>query len=198
MELIEQEVNTLRSVKPETNTIETVLEETADRNRRAFNVLLHGAPESNSKMLATRIKHDNDLAGKLIERFLHSAGPHPFKTLRLGGVSSKKPRPLRITFEKVADVAELINNFSREVLDQSLAIVSISRDRTPIERKFLNDLRAELKNRVDAGERNLTIRYRNGVPRIVSAPSKNSVMHSAIAFPYTIKTLTACAQNFVN
>lgn len=173
VEQIEQEVHTLRSAKPETNTIETVLEETADRSRRAFNVLLHGAPESNSKMSATRIKHDNDLATKLIEKFLQSAGPHPFKTLRLGGVSSKKPRPLRIIFEKVADVAEIIKNFSKEVLDQSLANVSISRDRTPIERKFLNDLRAELRNRVDAGERNLTIRYRNGVPRIVSAPSKN-------------------------
>lgn len=173
VELIEQEVNTLRASKPESNTIETVLEETADRTRRAHNVLLHGVPESNSKIAASRIKHDNDLATNMIEMFLQSAGPHPFKTLRLGGVSSKKPRPLKIIFEKVADVADLIKNFSKEVLSQSLANVNISRDRTPIERKFLNDLRAELKKRVDAGERSLTIRYRNGVPRIVSAPSKN-------------------------
>lgn len=64
-------------------------------------------------------------------------------------------------------------NFSKDVLDQSLANVNISCDRTPIERKFLNDLRVELKIRVDAGERNLPIKYRNGVPRIVSTASKN-------------------------
>lgn len=46
VEQIEQDDNSLRSFKPESNTVEIVLE---DRTFRAHNVLVHGAPKSNSK-----------------------------------------------------------------------------------------------------------------------------------------------------
>lgn len=173
MEIIEKEVNSLRTCKPESNIVEAVLEESADRTRRAHNVLVHGAPESNSKTVATRIKHDNDIAAKLVDQFLHSEGMHPFKTLRLGGPSSKKPRPLKIIFNNVGDVTELMKNFNNDDLDQTLPDIRISRDRTPTERQLLNDIREELKRRTAAGEVNLTIKYRNGVPKIVSGAPKN-------------------------
>ncbi|KAG8327870.1 hypothetical protein J6590_009674 [Homalodisca vitripennis] len=51
----------------------------------------------------------------------------------------------------------------RSGLDDALAGISITRDRTPGKAKYLNDLR----RRTDAGAKNLTIKYRNGVPTIV-------------------------------
>ncbi|KAG8337392.1 hypothetical protein J6590_024395 [Homalodisca vitripennis] len=48
--------------------------------------------------------------------------------------------------------------------------VFISRDRTPKKREYLTNLRKELKDRQDKGERDITIRYKNGTPRGVYLP----------------------------
>lgn len=74
------------------------------------------------------------------------------------------------------DVGLLLKNFSKEVLaemDESYSDVSVTRDRTPRERDYLHNLRSELKERQDKGERDITIRYMNGTPTIVKINPKN-------------------------
>ncbi|KAG8252273.1 hypothetical protein J6590_061179 [Homalodisca vitripennis] len=55
----------------------------------------------------------------------------------------------------------------KSALDQGLMDVVLARDRTPYEIKYLSNLREELRTKRENGERNLTIKYRNGIPTIV-------------------------------
>ncbi|KAG8328141.1 hypothetical protein J6590_000798 [Homalodisca vitripennis] len=73
-------------------------------------------------------------------------------------------------------VIEFLRNFDKNVLhgiDPDFADVRVSRDRTPRERDHLNSLRDQLKVRSEKGEKNLTIRYVNGTPKIMKQASKN-------------------------
>lgn len=51
-------------------------------------------------------------------------------------------------------------------LDETLEGMSLSRDRTLMERRHLADLREALKARTEAGEHDLIIKYSNGIPKI--------------------------------
>lgn len=54
-----------------------------------------------------------------------------------------------------------------------LSNISIFRDRTTKEREHLSDLRSSLVAKISGGEINLTIKYLNGVPQIVSEKKIN-------------------------
>jgi hypothetical protein len=48
-----------------------------------------------------------------------------------------------------------------------------ARDRTNRERDHLKGLQAELDRRIKSGEKNITIKYINGIPNIVNSAPKN-------------------------
>lgn len=69
---------------------------------------------------------------------------------------------------------KLLRRFSAEELAQAdrFSEILISHDRTQKERLLLNDLRQTLDRRTKAGESNLTIKYINGIPKIVNNTPK--------------------------
>lgn len=66
------------------------------------------------------------------------------------------------------DAVEIFKSFNPNDVPDNLHGISISHDRTPRERAYLAELRATLKSRQDAGEDNLTIKFVNGAPKIVT------------------------------
>jgi hypothetical protein len=168
----------LNSLTPGPSSVENVVEEVRDRELRSFNVILHGIPEGKSKTSAERIKHDHDSINKILEALCKTNSSKSFKFFRIGRATQGKIRPLKVIFKNKSDVSDLFNNFDLNILlnidSDFFRDASISRDRTALEREHLSKLRAELKNRTDAGEDGLTIKYRGGVPKIVKTVQKNA------------------------
>lgn len=176
IKLLEDEVKSLRSAENSGSNIETVIEEFHDRERRSRNVILYNIPESKSKTLSVRIEHDNKHISELTSHFGSSELDYAFKSYRIGRPSQDKARPLKVVFRSVGAVMDFCKNFQQtglRNLNSDLHSVSLSRDRTPTERKHLNELRDTLKARTDNGETDLTIKFVNGVPKIVQNKPKN-------------------------
>lgn len=155
---------------------ELVLAELNDRNSRASNIIVYNLPEASANNEAAAKLSDNDLLVKLISTFATHVNTSNLKTYRLGGPQSKKPRPIKVVLENPSDVNKFFSSLdtakAKEV-DPLLSEISVSRDKTPREREYLSSLRTELDDRTKAGERNLTIKYKNGIPQIVKKQSKN-------------------------
>jgi len=75
----------------------------------------------------------------------------------------------------MADARDMIMKSAGNALKNSDLFqgVSVTSDKTQRERLHLQTLRAQLKERIDCGEKDLTIRYLNGVPQIVKNQQKN-------------------------
>lgn len=169
-------LNALKAGGTGSVSVDSVIEEISDRNRRACNIILYGISECKSKTLSVRISHDNDLVSTLVQPFCKSGDDHSFKSFRIGKSSTAKPRPLKVIFKHSGSVQEFAKNFDSTVLSDinpNFENVSFSRDRTLHERKQLSDLRTQLKERQDGGEADLTIKYVNGAPKIVKKNPKN-------------------------
>lgn len=141
-----------------------------DRSARARNLLFHGIPENNSRNSSVRISHDKELTVKIISALDPNFECNNLKVVRLGKHDKNKVRPMKVIFNKDLNARFVFEKFSEDILkelDDTLANVKISKDRTPQERKYLKDLRSELEEWIDNGEEGLTIKYRNGIPAIV-------------------------------
>ena len=82
-----------------------------------------------------------------------------FSIKRLGRKNSSKPRPLCITFNSPSIPIKILKNKHKYS-----GSARISNDSTVKQRAFLNDLRVKLR---DMNDQNKTIRYVNGIPKIV-------------------------------
>nr|CAI5842327.1 unnamed protein product [Callosobruchus analis] len=89
---------------------------------------------------------------------------------RVGKLNAQqnRPRPLKIYFSDSL-IAKFLLRHSR-LLKNSAGYnnISIKDDKTIAEREKLKMLRYELNNRTQRGETNLTIKYTNGEPTIVT------------------------------
>lgn len=77
------------------------------------------------------------------------------RVLRIGRSIKDKPRPFKIVFQNESVEHQFCDSFSCDLVadaDVAWKDISISRDRTPKERQYLNDLRAELKKPSKGGE----------------------------------------------
>lgn len=173
---LEKEVSNLKNSDGSTCSIDLVVEEINDRERRTCNVIVYNVPESTSGTTSVRVDHDHNMISKLTSSFCTVSDDSPFKSHRLGRPARNNCRPLRVTFKKSDLVVDFCKNFDKSRLlglDPCLKDVAISRDRTPKERKYLADLRVSLNERVENGETDLTIKYVNGIPKIVKKSPKN-------------------------
>lgn len=165
-----------KNLSGQTFDLDMVFEEMSDRDKRSHNVIVYGVDENTSKVTNVRIKFDNDLIATIVNALFPEDVSCKFKSSRIGKVSNKGPRPLKIFFQDRNDAFGFFAKFDKSLvkeLSPALANVSVSRDRTPHERKLLENLRSQLKSRLDSGETGLTIKYINNVPKIVTNKPKN-------------------------
>lgn len=173
----EKRLGALETVKPSHGIKpEDILSEINDRTRRASNIMIYNLVESTNKDSKVRKSHDDHLTTKIFEATCPGLISYKFPTARVGKATPNKPRPLKVMLKGQSDALEILRNFSSDHLktvDDMLHHVKVSRDRTPQEIKHLNDLRDQLKSRQDKGEKDITIRYLNGIPSIVKTIPKN-------------------------
>lgn len=171
IENLVSEVESLKSCK--NSDPESLIQEISDRSQRAKNAIIYGIPESASNEIKTRINHDSKFVNNILQS-LDLGGFNLTKVIRIGKHSQEKPRPMKISFADPVEAIEFFKHFKPDVVRAFIpeSNIEISRDRTLLERSHLKSLRKSLDARSKAGERDLTIKYQQGVPKIVKH-SKN-------------------------
>lgn len=168
---VEQDIIMLKNNPSSTSTtstqyLEDACAEVADRSSRMSNIILRNIPESNSPNIEEKKSHDRGLILRVFEVIAFE--PQRFSFYRLGRPTAGAKRPIKIMLPSPDVARDFFKKFSHlELTDDTVAGITASRDRTPNEFKHLDELRKQMEERIKKGERDLTIKYSNGTPRIV-------------------------------
>ena len=79
---------------------------------------------------------------------------------RIGKFSNQKIRPIRVVFSSSSIARNVIVKY------RTSDKIFINRDLTPMQQKKAYSIRNEFKRRIAAGENDITLKYRNGMPNI--------------------------------
>ena len=157
------ENNITKEVK---SNVRTQIDETVDIERRKMNLVVHNIPESlpdnnngwyNAEKKAADTKAFIGIIDESLDMDGNDVQSEVKDVIRLGKVKeSGKPRLLRVTLGNI--------RLKREILGKAKLLKSgknkniyINPDLTPVQRKKDYELRKELKQRKDCGERNIRI-----------------------------------------
>lgn len=163
-----KEITELQTMIMNIPSVEEMLQEGAERERRKSNIMIYNAPE----VLNTDEQTRNGKDFALIERITREAGcslrsPDDIKLVRIGKAVVGKSRPLKVTLSSEQD-ALLILKKSKAILEKdNFRGLFISSDKTKKQRDDYRNLKIELNRRLQLGEVNLRIKYSRGVPAIV-------------------------------
>lgn len=152
------------------SSYEDIMAELHERTSRSKNVIITGLPEYENKNVTER----KEIELKQVMTILHNIDenmPKPEKLIRLGKFKQGNHRPIKV-FCPSRDMAVLILRNKNLIKTDAVKIFA---DRTLKQQTHLKLLKEELKVRSDNGEANLTIKYTNGVPKIVSQLPKNLI-----------------------
>jgi len=173
IETIDTKLSHLNTNPPHPKVVvEDFIDEVKEREWRAKCIIVHGVPECLKGSTETKVEHDKKLVKNIFDTLSHDLPLEEIKCFRLGKFSDSKPRPIKAILKSPTLVIGILKSFSQKqfATDPDLKSVSLSHDRTQSERQYMSMLKLELENRVENGE-SLTIKYRNGIPKIVK--SKN-------------------------
>lgn len=175
-ERINGELDLLKN-QNQNQTSEEIIEEINLRNRKANNFIVYNILDTD--------KSADDI--KILKTVFSDVIPNPaaMYVKRLGEFDANKDRPILMDagsilkkieiLKKKNDISSKIGNATRN------ATVSISSDRTTAQREYLKEVLASLDQRKQKGEKNITIKYINDVPKIVAIKDKRGQGNSGTA-----------------
>lgn len=152
--------------------VEDVIEELKERDLRMKNIIVFNAPESPYDQPQAAKPHETSILTTIVHCAVPDYDVSKIKFFRLGSKSVGKTRPIKLIFPSEGEMRQVLSSFSGEQVstaNSSLKDVKLSRDRSPLELSHLKKLRIELDTRLKAGESDITIKYRNGIPKIVKS-----------------------------
>nr|CAH7741473.1 unnamed protein product [Callosobruchus chinensis] len=162
IEAIENRLLQLQKNTPSTSEAPTA--ELLERFRRSHNIVIRGVPEASDR-------DDASTVSTIIGLTDDSVNAHITGISRLGSTSStNRTRPLKVCFSNPQSAMKILRNKRAILQNPSYRNMSITDDKTPAQISHLNLPREELNCRQAAGERDITIKYVTGTPRIVSLP----------------------------
>jgi len=148
--------------------MEEVVQEMNERSLRSRNVMVFGLPESNKA--EGKLDDDKKTLQKLFSSLEAEFDVSLYKCFRVGKLKKDKPRPVKIILDSESHAVKLIRESTRIQLNDisaDLSHVRLSRDRTRRQMAYLDELNAELASRQKDGNTDLTIKFVNGIPKIV-------------------------------
>lgn len=137
-----------------------LFDEMQDRNSRSRNVIMYNIKESNSAESGERIKHDKARVIEVLGR-MDCDQSALFKVVRIGRRESKT-RPVKVLFHDARMVGECLSGKKKLMGSE----IGVNLDMTIMQRKQVKDLHEEVKRRRENGEKDVMIKYTNGVPQI--------------------------------
>lgn len=150
------------------DTYADVFEEFHDRFERSKNIIIVGVPEKHIENIEERRKTDTYEADKIISA-IYPGCPKAERVSRVGKYDAKKTRPLKICFSS-QEISKTILRTKANLKTDDIRVYS---DQTPQQQKFMRNLRNELEQRKEKGEKDLIIKYIKGTPRIIKEATKN-------------------------
>ncbi|KOB70827.1 Uncharacterized protein OBRU01_14670 [Operophtera brumata] len=172
MEILKSDVSKLKSISsspPTTSgTLETMMSEIRERQERSKNIIIMGVSEPLSDNIDERKSLDRKEVLK-ITGILNPDCLEPTYIVRIGKFNSNKHRPIKVCYGAQDTVKSLLRNKSNIKLD-GLKVFS---DQTPQQQMYMKHLKEQLKQRSDDGDRDLTINYIKGVPKIIKILPKH-------------------------
>lgn len=141
---------------------EEALSDFSDRQTRSKNIIIFNVRES----INTAIDESDSVT---VNRIFEKIGIdiRPITLHRLGKLGDKI-RPIKIMLQSASEVFKILSLSRLLKNDQIFNEVRITSDRTPKQRIYLQNLRKQLSERISNGEQNLTIKFVNGQPSIIS------------------------------
>ena len=133
-----------------------ILDDYLDKEKRKLNVVVHNLPEEIGETASERSAKDQAAFQTLVMEGL-KLRINTTKSFRAGRKMADKPRLLIVTMDSVEAKVDLLSLVS-QLKETRYKHIYINPDLTKLEREEGKKLRAELKSRREAGERNLTIR----------------------------------------
>lgn len=146
---------------------ESLIREISDRQEREKNVIITGVPEQTCQSADERIRKD-ELDIMEITRSICNDIPKPTKIVRLGKYNPSKNRRLKVCYNTKETAKQLLRNKTN--LPDNIKIFS---DQTVAQQKYLKSLKEELSRLTNEGQKDLTIKYINGIPTIIKLTPKN-------------------------
>lgn len=164
---------TIRDSNPSASTplvqTEMIIQEICEREKRKNNIIVYGCKESDCRSNKEQIVLDEALVRDVCEE-LHVVDDN-LKVFRLGKFDQTKTernRPIKVSFSNESNVIKVLRGLPKLGKITRFSGISIYRDRTPMQAQLHKDIKAELSQRLDNGESNLQIKYKKGIPTIVS------------------------------
>lgn len=131
---------------------------------------IRGAPESLKHQLPDKISDDKQLVANILGKLNPSVPTASIvNVFRTGKKSENKSRILKVVLSSCDAVDTVVKSYNhlRATSPDQMPEISISRDRTFSDRQSIREVYQELRTR-QASDPNITVRYINGFPRIVS------------------------------
>lgn len=152
-------------------SINDIAMEIQQRSICALNIIIRGAPESSSSQLLNKDSDDKIFIADIFKK-LNLPGPTTsiVNAFRVGRMTEDRPRILKVVLSSRDAADSVLKSYLhlKATSPDFLPGISISRDRTFSERQSIREVYQQLRTR-QVSEPNITIRYFNGLPRIVQA-----------------------------
>ncbi|KAJ3656293.1 hypothetical protein Zmor_015380 [Zophobas morio] len=174
-----KEFNTNLSLKsststPKDNSIslsakEEIIQEITERSKRANNLIIYRVVENGTTKIE-QLEQDTALIQSLTSDL--GLGDQQIKPIRLGKFDrSRQPlsRPIKVHFSSPEIVHNIVRKFKTLRTNDKYSALAVSYDRTPKQAELYKAVKNDLNTRLQHGESNLKIIYRNGTPTIVSS-----------------------------
>lgn len=139
---------------------EDLYAELDDRRTRAKNIIIYGLPNRSDE------SNDLEFVNDILEQI--SDFPLAKSARKIGSSRDRNTVPIKLTFESESDARHVLK-FKNKL---GKFKITAKNDLTSEQQKYIKHLSQELDLRIKNGEKDLTIRYIKGTPKIV--PKINS------------------------
>lgn len=153
---------------------EELVNEAMDRIDRQKNVMIYDLPESDATSTPLQQQDDKQKVLQISIAISEPLAQDVVRVQRMGTRRNNASRPVKVTFSNTQSAINLLRSKKR-LANTHFSKIPISADQSPVQRKFLKDLRVELQQRIDNGEEDITIKYIKSVPTIVNKNAKKSL-----------------------
>lgn len=156
---------TLKTQNEVSVSSDSIISEIVERQKGEAKVIALNIPESMKPVGVDRSQDDRNNLATLVPQELVSMLPK-IKLRRLGKAIEGKTRPLLIEASSATEAKKILNSTPSEN-----STVVFKHYVTASQQQHLNEVRAELDNLIHNGDNTKTIKYINGVPKIVEKHS---------------------------
>lgn len=153
---------------------EEIIQEIDQRQKRKKNVIIFGSSESGNSVTEMQGQDKQFVSEILVHSDIPDININDIQISRLGKPNSNKSRPLRLIMPNEKVVTSFIKSHQKIRRNQKFKKLTIASDKTHMEMEYYHSLKKELKRRQDAGEMNLVIKYRRGIPTIMELEASGS------------------------